>query len=88
MAPVGPSLLAPDQSVPIDWRTVSPDYLQTMKIPLRSGRFFSMQDAASSPGVAVVDQRTATMLWEKESPLQRKIRIVGSGVESMRFEPP
>lgn len=81
MAPVGPSLLAPDQSVPIDWRTVSPDYLQTMKIPLRSGRFFSMQDATSSPGVAVVDQRTAAMLWGKESPLERKIRIVGSGVE-------
>jgi putative ABC transport system permease protein len=52
-----------------------------MKIPLRSGRFFSMQDAASSPGVAVVDQRTAAMLWGKESPLERKIRIVGSGVE-------
>jgi len=52
-----------------------------MKIPLLSGRFFAVRDAASSPPVTVVGQRTAAMLWGKESPLERKIRIVGSGVE-------
>jgi len=81
MAPVGPSLLAPDQSLPIDWRAVSPDFLTTMKIPLRSGRFFSSQDTERALAVTVLSQQTATAFWGTENPLGRKIRIVGSGKE-------
>ena len=81
MAPVGPSMLAPGQSVPIDWRTVSPDYLRTMKIPLLGGRFFTDDDDAGAPAVTVVSQQTAKMLWGSENPLGKVLRVVGNGKE-------
>jgi len=80
-APVGPSLLQPGQSVPIDWRSVSPDYFRTMAIPLVRGRFFNEGDTSTAPPVMIVSQYTVDQLWGKDDPLGRKLRIVGSGKE-------
>ena len=79
IAPVGPSLLPQAQSLPIDWRAVSPGFLNVMKIPIVSGRFFSTQDSASAPAVVVVSRQTAASFWGQENPLGRVIRVVGSG---------
>lgn len=81
IAPVGPSLLAPGQSVPIDWRTVSPDFLQVMKIPLRSGRFFTARDGVGAPAVTVISEQTAATFWGSGNPVGKSIRVVGSGKE-------
>jgi putative ABC transport system permease protein len=80
-APVGPSLLQPGQSVPIDWRSVSPDYFRTMGIPLVRGRFFNDGDTSTAPPMMIVSQYTVDRLWGKDDPLGRKLRIVGSGKE-------
>jgi putative ABC transport system permease protein len=81
IAPVGTSALAVGQSVPTDWRAVSPGFLQTMKIPLIRGRFISEQDVATAPAVAVVSQKMATTFWGSEDPLGKVVRVVGSGKE-------
>ena len=81
LATVGRSTLATGQSVPTDWRSVSPDFLRALKIPLVSGRFFTSHDVASARAVAVVTQRTATIFWGAEDPLGKVIRVVGSGRE-------
>jgi putative ABC transport system permease protein len=80
-APVGKSQLDPGQSLPIDWRSVSPDYFRTMEIPLLRGRFFTDEDSSAAPNVMIVSQRTAQQMWGKDDPIGRVLRIVGSGKE-------
>ncbi|HEV3332436.1 MAG TPA: ABC transporter permease [Bryobacteraceae bacterium] len=80
-APVGPSLLQPDQSIPIDWRSVSPDYFRTLGIPLVRGRAFTDDDTPTAPPVMIVSQQTVKRVWGSDDPLGRKLRIVGSGKE-------
>jgi putative ABC transport system permease protein len=80
-APVGKSLLQPGDSLPIDGRSVSPDYFRAMRIPLVEGRYFTDEDTATAPPVMIVSQETARRAWGKEDPLGRVMRIVGSGKE-------
>ncbi|HYK62709.1 MAG TPA: ABC transporter permease [Bryobacteraceae bacterium] len=77
--PVGRSLLEPSQSIPIDWRSVSPGYFRTMEIPLLRGRQFTDGDTATGPNVMIVSQGLAERVWGSEDPLGRAMRIVGSG---------
>ncbi len=55
----GKSLLPPGTSVSIDWRTASPCYFQTMRIPLLRGRDFTTSDVESAPSVMIVSRATA-----------------------------
>jgi putative ABC transport system permease protein len=80
-APVGPSLLEPGQSIPIDWRSVSPAYFRTMGIPLLQGRLFTDADTDAAPNVMIVSQGAAERIWGSEDPLGHILRIVGSGKE-------
>ena len=81
MAPVGPSLLNPGDSVAIDWRAVSPDYFRALQIPLLQGRLFTDADDFNGPAVAIVSQETARQVWGSADPLGRVLRVVGSGKE-------
>ncbi|HEY7388971.1 MAG TPA: ABC transporter permease [Bryobacteraceae bacterium] len=80
-APVGASLLEPGQSIPIDWRSVSPAYFRTMEIPLLRGRLFTDGDTDTAPNVMIISQGTAKRIWGTEDPLGHVLRIVGSGRE-------
>jgi len=80
-APVGPSLLEAGQSIPMDWRSVSPDYFHTMEIPLLRGRLFTDADDSTAPNVAIVSQGTVKRLWGDGDALGRVLRVVGSGQE-------
>src|SRR5262249_22347792 len=51
------------------WYEVEPDHLKTLGIPLVSGRFFTSQDTATSPKVAVVDQEFASKFFPGENPI-------------------
>jgi len=44
-------------------RIVDSGYLQTMKIPLRSGRYFTPQDTADSQRVVIINETMARRLW-------------------------
>jgi predicted permease len=72
----GQSQLAPDASVPIDWRVVSPGYFQTVRIPMLRGRDFTDSDIESGPSVMIVSRGTARILWGDEDPIGRTIRRV------------
>ena len=75
---LGRSALAPGQSVPIDWRVVSPDYFRTMHIPLLEGRFFTDADGPDARPVVVISRKAADKLWGSEDPLGRPLRTVGN----------
>jgi predicted permease len=61
-------------------RIVDHGYLQAMKIPLRSGRYFDDHDTASSEKVIVINENLARRLWPDEpgrDPLGQIINVNG-----------
>jgi putative ABC transport system permease protein len=72
----GKSALPPGTSVPIDWRTASPGYFETVRIPLLRGRDFADSDTATAPDVMIVSRATARIFWGDEDPVGRTVRRV------------
>ena len=60
---------APPSLTPSFFLNVSPGWLSTMKIPLVSGRDFSLQDA--SPGAAIVNETFAKTFFPGQDPIGR-----------------
>jgi predicted permease len=53
--------------------TVEPDYLKTMQIPLRDGRFFTPEDDQRGPAVAVIDDALAKKYFKDKNPIGSRI---------------
>ena len=58
----------------VDYRSVTPDYFATLRIPLVSGRVFTAADAAASR-VAIVDERIAKAAFGAATVIGRRVRI-------------
>jgi predicted permease len=56
---------------------VSPEYFETLGIPLLNGRDFSLGDTATSSGVAVVNAFAARKYWPDQEPIGKYITNVG-----------
>lgn len=54
---------------------VDEHYLPTMRVPLRSGRYFGDRDAADSPQVMIVNETMARGLWPGLDPIGRTARV-------------
>jgi predicted permease len=54
---------------------VSPEYFQTMGIPVVRGRAFTDRDAEQAPGVAIVTDRLARLLWPGADPIGKRLKI-------------
>jgi predicted permease len=75
----------PGQELQADERFASADYFRTMEIPLRKGRFFTGEDTADKPQVAIIDEKFAQRFWPDGDPLgkhlwfnpKKQITIVG-----------
>src|SRR5207247_1590074 len=53
------------------------DYLQTMRIPLRKGRYFTEQDMKPAPAVAIVNETFVKHFFAKdEDPIGKEIRMI------------
>jgi len=73
----------------IDFAQVTPGYFQTMGIPLMRGRDFTEADRErNAPGVAIVNETLARMLWDREDPIgqtvvtSEPVRIIGIAGDS------
>jgi len=55
--------------------TVSPDYWETLRIPLGAGRAFTARDDERAPHVAVLSESLATKLYPDQSALGQHVRI-------------
>jgi putative ABC transport system permease protein len=53
---------------------VESSYFQTMRVPLKEGRFFDATDTPTSPPVVVINERMARKWWPTESPLGKRIK--------------
>jgi len=63
------------ESVTLPFDVVDADYFGTMKIPIVSGRGFTVDDKADSTPVAIVNQEFAARFWPGQDPLGKRIRL-------------
>jgi len=68
MEPAGPGVVQ-DAAVYV----ASPEYFETLGIPLREGRRFEPRDRPEAPPVAVISQALARRYWPDRSPLGQRI---------------
>jgi putative ABC transport system permease protein len=55
--------------------SVSPEYFQTMKIPLLSGRYYDARDGADGQKVAIVNQAFAKHFFANSEPVGKRIGL-------------
>jgi putative ABC transport system permease protein len=56
-------------------RQVSANYLKTMNVPLREGRYFDERDNAQSMPVVIINETMARQYWPGENALGRRLKI-------------
>ena len=60
-----------------DTQSITPAYLQFMRVEVEAGRSFSADDRETTQLVAIVNQKLAKLYWPKESPLGKHLRVGG-----------
>ncbi len=78
MLPEGQAEVPLSQRPFLDIEAVSPQWLETMRVPLQAGRDFTAADNAQSHKVAIVNETFARRFWPNENPLGKTI-VVGRG---------
>jgi predicted permease len=69
---------APGQAAPYAvFAFITPDYLETLQIPLLRGRQFADADNASTPYVAIVNETMVKRYWHDVDPIGRSFRLGG-----------
>ena len=56
-----------------DFRVISPDYFETIRMPLIKGRVFEETDKDKAPLVAIINQTMARHRWGDEDPIGRRV---------------
>jgi putative ABC transport system permease protein len=89
----------PGESPVTVYRAVTPGYFAAMRLPILRGRDIAETDGPNAPGVVVINERFAEVLWPGEDALGRRIMlddehwltvvgIVKNAVRSDWSEPP
>ncbi|UCC31726.1 MAG: ABC transporter permease, partial [Phycisphaerales bacterium] len=76
----GFSIVGREEAVPGAWQTgrfdsISPEYFQTLGVPLLRGRFFSRQDSIGHPPVVIINEAMAKRYWPNEEPLGERVDL-------------
>jgi len=71
---------APGTEPEIYSRSISPDYFQTMQIPLKAGRNFGAQDHAKALPVTIINEAAARTYFSGQDPIGKRVKWVhGNG---------
>ena len=55
---------------------MSPQYFETMGIPILEGRDFTQDDNEKAPRVLIVDQTAANRYWPGQDPIGKNLSIL------------
>ncbi len=66
------------------YNMVSPEYLETLGIPLRRGRFINEHDVENAPWVAVINETLARKYFPGEDPIGKRITVLTVAEERPR----
>jgi len=61
------------------WVTVSANYFEVFKIPIRRGRTFTDRDDGAAPPVVIINESMAKQYWKDADPLNDRL-VIGKGV--------
>jgi predicted permease len=71
----------PDQpELQSDQRSATPNYFETLRIPLLEGRYFNDRDTADSTPVAVIDEKMARRFWPPGNAIGKRIKLTNKKV--------
>jgi len=56
-----------------DWNVVSPEFFDTLALPIVRGRTFTAADRAGAPDVAIVNETMARRLWPDTDPIGKRL---------------
>lgn len=73
----GKLLANPEEAPSADRFSVTPDYLQVMRIPLKRGRGLTPADVGKNPLVVVIDENFARIGWAGADPIGQKVQYGG-----------
>ncbi|RPH56197.1 MAG: FtsX-like permease family protein, partial [Acidobacteria bacterium] len=59
----------------VNYQVATAGYFAAMRIRLKEGRLFSVEDSVRSPRVLIVGERTAKSLWPGENPIGKRLRL-------------
>jgi putative ABC transport system permease protein len=71
----GQNLQPTDKQPDAEYRVVTPEYFQTMSIPLLRGRTFSEQDAPNVPQTFVINDTLARRYFPGEDPIGKRMNL-------------
>jgi putative ABC transport system permease protein len=69
---------APGREPQAGLNIVTPEYFETLGIPIRQGRDFTDHDDANAPRVVVVNDTMASQEWPGANPVGRRLRLQGT----------
>ena len=58
-----------------DYSVISDGYFRTMGIPILAGREFDPRDRQGAPGVAILNQAAARLIFPGENPIGQRLRV-------------
>jgi predicted permease len=64
-----------------DQRTAGAGYFETMRVPLKGGRYFDERDTGEAPGVVIVDENMARTYWPGRDAVGGRLKV-GDGDDS------
>jgi len=59
-------------------RSVTANYFQTIRIPLKKGRYFTEQDRPGQVGVAIINETLERLVFAGEDPIGKRISHIGA----------
>ena len=59
----------------LDIEAISPQWFQTMRVPLRAGREFTATDNAQAPKVVIVNETFARNYWPNQNPIGKHVAV-------------
>src|ERR1700735_2992194 len=66
---------SPHEFVAAGYRTITPNYLETLGVPLLQGRFFTPADNDKSPAVVIINATMARTFFPNENPLGKRLQL-------------
>jgi predicted permease len=75
VVPEGHTLKRGEEATQVFDSVISPDYFQTMAIPIAQGRSFLESDKMQAPLVAIVNEQFARHYWPNQSAVGKQIRL-------------
>jgi putative ABC transport system permease protein len=66
---------SPREFVAAGYRTITPNYLETLGVPLLQGRLFTYADNDKSPAVVVINKTMVATFFPNENPLGKRLQL-------------